>query len=338
MAQVTALMEEERLNVTALHPQHDELTPAQYPPLSRSSSPAIEINNLVVSYGKRRAIEGLTLVVPRGSVYGLLGANGAGKTTIIKTLLGFRPPNGGSVRVLGYDVVRQRLEVCARVGYVSEENSLYTYLTIPQICAFCRDTSRQWHQDIVDRYLRLFDLPGNAKIGKLSKGMRMQLALCLALGNDPDLLLLDEPTAGLDPIARHTFLSTLVGDIASEGKTIFFSSHILADVEAVADWVGILRSGRLVLSGELDTLKQTHKLVRVTYAELPPESELDALRALPGVVNVEQEGRSVRLRVRGDADALATSVQERPYALRDVEVVNLNLEHIALAYLMEGRP
>jgi ABC-2 type transport system ATP-binding protein len=297
---------------------------------------AIEINNLVVRYGRHLAVDSLTMRVPVGAIFGFLGPNGAGKTTTIKTMLGFRRPDGGSARVLGYDVASQSLEVRARVGYVSEVNSLYDYLSIPQICAFCRSASRQWNQEIVDRYIRVFGLPAQAKVGRLSKGMKSQLALALALGSNPDLLILDEPTAGLDPVARHEFLNKLVAEIAAEGKTIFFSSHILSEVEAVADWVGIIRQGKLVVCDELDHLKQTQKVLKLTYAELPPLAELEALRALPGIMSLAQEGRSVRLLTHGDVEALARTIQARSVALRDVDTVDLNLEDLFLEYMKEG--
>jgi ABC-2 type transport system ATP-binding protein len=318
----------------ALHPQFNT---SPVGPIAASSDPAIETHALVVAYGNRRAVDGLDFSVPRGSIYGLLGANGAGKTTLVKTLLGLRRPVSGSARVLGYDVASQQVEICARAGYVSEHNSLYTSLSVAQLAAFCRSTSRTWHQETFERYLGLFHVPAGVRVGKLSKGMRTQLSLCLAMGSDPDLLILDEPTAGLDPVARHIFLKTLVGEVAAEGKTIFFSSHNLADIETVADWVGILARGRLRLSSELDRLKETHKLVRVTYTSVPAEEELAALAALPGVGRLELEGRSVRLRLAGgDAALLASSLRERPLAVLDVDVVDLNLERIALEYLGDG--
>src|SRR5690349_19566835 len=192
---------------------------------------AIELDSLVVKYGNKAAVDGLSLQVPVGSIFGFLGPNGSGKTTTIKTLLGFRPPNSGSAKVLGYDIVTDSLEIRARTGYVSEVNSLYDFLTIPQLCNFCRDANRRWNQGIVDQYIKLFGLPARSKVSQLSKGMKSQLALSLALGSEPDLLILDEPTAGLDPIARRQFLGTLIREVAAGGKTIFFSSHILSEVE-----------------------------------------------------------------------------------------------------------
>jgi len=308
---------------------------ANQPGADSKTEAAIELLNLEVKYGEHLAVNRLSLTVPKGAIFGFLGPNGAGKTTTIKTMLGLRKPDGGNVRVLGYDAVTQSLEVRARVGYMSEINSLYDFLTIPQHCAFCRSVSTQWDQKIVDRYVSLFGLSTNRKVGTFSKGMKSQLALSLLMGSNPELLILDEPTAGLDPVARHEVLNHLVAEIAAQGKTIFFSSHILSEVEAVADWVGIIREGRLLVCDELDHLKQTQKVLKLTYVELPPTSEVTALRGLGGVMSLEQEGRSVRLLTHGDVGSLSQTIQARPYALRDVDIVNLDLEDLFLAYMKE---
>ena len=300
------------------------------------SDAAIETRGLVAGYGRREAVRGLDLTVPRGTVYGFLGPNGAGKTTTIKTLLGFRRPGGGEARVLGYDVVRESLEVRARVGFASEVDSLYGGMTVRRLCRFCRDVSRGWDQALVDRYLGVFGLPDDIKARKLSKGQKVQLQLCLALGSDPELLILDEPTSGLDPLARHAFLKVLVGDIAAEGRTVFFSTHILSDVEAVADTIGIIKDGRMLVSDNLDHLREIHKTFRLAYEEVPPEEEIEALRCLPGVNAVEREGRGVRVRVRGDTEVVSRELETRSYGVRDVDGVGMSLEDIFIAYVEES--
>lgn len=297
--------------------------------------PAIEIQQLVVKYGGKPAVDGLDLTVPAGTVFGFLGPNGSGKTTTIKTLLGMRRADAGSARVLGYDVQTQSREVRAHVGYVSEVNSLYDYMTIPQIIAFFRDTARTWNPPLVDRYVELFHLPRADPIGHFSKGMKSQLALCLALGGDPQLLILDEPTVGLDPLARREVLNRLVGEIAASGKTVFFSSHILAEVETVADWVGIIRKGKLVVSAELDRLKRAQKVLRLTYDTAPLSSELESLRALPEVVSAEQEGRTVRLLGRGSVEELDRLIHTRPIMPRSIESVALNLDDLFMLYIKD---
>ena len=296
-------------------------------------SAAIEIEDLVVSYGRKRAVDGLSMVVPRGTVYGFLGPNGAGKTSTIKTLMGFRRPNGGGARVLGYDVVEESLEVRARVGFASEVNSLYEGMTVPRICRLCRDLSRSWDQDLVDRYISVFGLPTDAKIRKLSKGQKAQLQLCLALGGNPELLILDEPTSGLDPVARRAFLKVLVGDVASEGRTVFFSTHLLSDIEAVADTVGIIKGGKLLVSGELDAMRESHRVFRIVYAETPPEEEVRSLQNMPAVKEIEREGRGVRLRASGDVETVERALRSRPHAVVDVDSAGMTLEDIFVAYV-----
>lgn len=263
-------------------------------------------------------MDGLTLRVPRGAVYGLLGANGAGKTTTIKTLLGFRASTRGS----------------ARIGYVSETNSLYLGMTIPQFCAFFQATTRRWDQATVDRILALFSLRTTARVRTFSKGMRTQLALSLALGGEPDLLILDEPTTGLEPIARRAFLDVLVREVAAAGKMVFFSSHILPDVEAVADSVGILRAGRLLVRDELDALKERHALVRLGYAEPLSEEALMALRRFSGVIQVEREGRSARVRIHGDV-AAAVAALRAVATPATMDITHLSLDDIFLFYAQQ---
>ena len=298
-----------------------------------SGGTAIEIESLTVNYGASSILNGLSLEVPVGSIFGFLGANGAGKTTTIKTLLGFRPPRSGSARVLGYDIVSQQREIHRSVGYVSETSSLYDFLRVSQLCDLSRDMHQRWNQGVVDRYLQMFEVPLNKPIKHFSKGMKSQLALCLALGNDPDLLILDEPTAGLDPIARQVFLTTLVREVAAAGKTVFFSSHILSEIEAIADRLAVLQHGTIVLSDELDQLRDMQKMLRLAYVEQPPAEEMATLRSLSRVRQLEQEGRTVRLRIEGDVDEIIRTIQARPYALRDLEVVPVRLEELLLEYM-----
>lgn len=300
----------------------------------KRDEPAIEIDQLVIRYGRKTAVDGLTLRVPRGSVFGLLGANGAGKTSTIKTLLGFRQPDHGNARILGHDIVRDRIEINARIGYVSETSTLYLGMTILQLCNFYRATSRQWNQGLVDRYLQLFHLPPSARVRALSKGMRTQLALSLALGNDPDVLILDEPTTGLDPIARRAFLDVLMGDAAAAGKTIFFSSHVLSDVESVVDSIAILRAGELAISGELDVLKQQHSQVRLSYDEALSDEMVAALRRVPGVGLVEREGRMARVHVHGEI-AQALKALQTVATPATMDTTSLSLDDIFLFYAQE---
>ena len=302
---------------------------------SEEFEPAIEVEDLVVCYGREKAVDGLRLAVPQGSVYGFLGPNGAGKTTTIKTLMGFRKPDGGSARVLGRDVVEESLQVRAGVGFVGEDSSLYGYMNARRHGKLCRSLDAKWEQDLFESYLEVFRLPREIKARNLSKGQKAQLELCLALGSDPELLILDEPASGLDPAARQKLLKVIL-DVAAEGKTVFFSTHILSDVEAVADMVGIIKNGRLVVGDEVDHLRASHKVFRIVYAEEPPDEELCLLRYLPDVIGAEKEGRSVRLQVRGEAEAVHKILEERPYRVLDVDRAGMNLEEIFLRYVEGG--
>ncbi|QBD77375.1 ABC transporter ATP-binding protein [Ktedonosporobacter rubrisoli] len=302
-------------------------------PWEPEESAAIELVHFSASYGGRSVLHDLSFTVPRGSIFGLLGTNGAGKTTTIKTLLGFRPPQSGVVRVLGYEVGRQQQAINALVGSVSEQSSLYDGLTVAQLCRLSSQLQRRWNQPLVQRFLDLFALPAHARLKTFSRGMRSQVALCLALGHEPELLILDEPTAGLDPLAHQVVLSTLIGEVAARGTTIFFATQQLAEVEAMADQVAVLHGGRLSLYDEVDQLRTREQFVRLVYAQQPPAEEMAYLRGLPDVLRVEQEGRAVRLRMAGEAQALVALLQARPYALRDHEVVAVPLAEVLLTAL-----
>ncbi len=297
---------------------------------------AIEISDLIVNYGKKRAVDGLSMSVPVGSVYGFLGPNGAGKTTTIKSLLGFRRPDGGRASVLGHDIVAESIEVRAKVGFASEVNSLYEGMSVERNAKLCRDLSRTWNDELVSRYLELFGLERGARVRKLSKGQKAQLQLCLALGAEPEVLILDEPTSGLDPVARRAFLKVLVGEVAASGRTVFFSTHLLTDIEAVADSVGIIKDGRLLVSGEIDELRKSHKVFRITYADAPPDDEIESLRNIPGATSVEREGRGVRVKVRGDVELVEKKLRERRHEIRDIDTFGLDLEDIFLGYVEVG--
>lgn len=305
-------------------------------PSSGASEVAIEIENLVVEYGwwrKKQAVDGLTMSVPVGSVYGFLGPNGAGKTTTIKTLLGFRRPDGGRASVFGCDVSRESVEARSKVGFASEVSSLYEGMTVRQNAALCENLSRSWNRELVRRYYDLFSLDENTKARKLSKGQKAQLQLCLALGSEPEIVILDEPTSGLDPVARRAFLKVLVGEVAASGKTVFFSTHLLSDIEAAADSVGIIRNGRLLVSGEIDDLREMHHVFRVAYREIPPDEEIKSLGRLPGVTGVEREGRGVRVMARGSVESVESVLKDRPYEVRNVDGHGLGLEDIFLGYI-----
>ena len=295
---------------------------------SHQSEFAIELDKLTCAYGDKIVVNNLTLRVPHGSVYGFLGPNGAGKTTTIKTILGMRPLQGGRARLLGFDVATQGLEIRKFVGYMSETNNLYAHMRVREMVETARRLSYRWNSQSIKHYLDLFQLPRDEKIRKLSKGMKGQLALAITLAGEPDLLILDEPTSGLDPLKRYEFLNQIVREVSSAGRTIFFSSHNLNEVEQIADTVAIVNEGKLVVEDDLDELKAREKAVKVAF-DYPVW--LHDLQVIPGVRRVMQEGRRFRLLVRGDAEQVIAEL--RLMGARSVELVDMNLESIFVAYL-----
>ena len=210
---------------------------------------AIETNGLKRAFKSNVALNGLDLAVPRGSIFGFLGRNGAGKTTTIKILMGLLRADRGGAQVLGLNALdtRSNIDIRRRVGFVTEDKELYPYMTVGQMIRFTRPFFPKWRHDLEARYLEIFDLPRNRKIPDLSKGMRSKLMLMLAIARGAELLILDEPTDGLDPAALEDMLRELVSLSATDGTTIFFSSHQLAEVEQIADHVAIVDHGRAIV-------------------------------------------------------------------------------------------
>jgi ABC-2 type transport system ATP-binding protein len=220
-----------------------------------AAGPALETDALTVSYGRTRVIEDLTLAVPRGSVYALLGRNGAGKSSLLRVLLGQRPPAQGRVRLLGEDPWTRRTRLMARVGVVSEEPDAPPEMTPTQLSAFCGRLHARWNAAGVAERLRRFEVPVSRPFGRLSKGQKGAVMLSLALGHSPELLLLDDPTLGLDVVARDAVFQEVIGDLADRGTTVFVSTHDLRAIEGIADHVAILHGGRLALAGPMESLK-----------------------------------------------------------------------------------
>src|SRR6204780_2004001 len=294
----------------------------------------IETSQLCKSFKDKPALRGLDLRVPAGTIFGFLGRNGAGKTTTIKTLMGLLRADSGVARVFGIPVTdaggafeKRAIEVRRRIGFVTEDKELYPYMTVEQIIRFTRPFFPKWRDDLEQRYLKMFELPPKRKIPDLSKGMRSKLMLLLAISRGADLLILDEPTDGLDPAAIEDVLRELVAVAASEGTTMFFSSHQLAEVELIADHIGIIDQGRMIVAGSLDDMKVQYQRLQVVFAstvELPT-------RWADGVESVRQEGRVVSILASHNVDGIVEqgrglpgpAVERFPVTLKEIF-----LEHV----------
>ncbi|MDQ6894545.1 MAG: ABC transporter ATP-binding protein [Acidobacteriota bacterium] len=252
--------------------------------LPGSPAPVIELERLTVKYGRTVACDAVSLAVAPGSVYALLGRNGAGKSSLVRCLLGERRPSSGAARLFGADPWRNRARLLERVGVVPEEPDAPPAMTAEQIAGFCRSLYPSWDSPSVARRLERFGVPPKTPFGRLSKGQKGQVLLAMALAPSPALLVLDDPTLGLDVVARRAFWEELVEDLADRGTTVFVTTHDLASVEGIATRVGILKGGRLTLDEEVDALKSRFRKIRygnrITETRTEFGTELDAFESL----------------------------------------------------------
>jgi ABC-2 type transport system ATP-binding protein len=215
----------------------------------------VEVRGLTVRYGRRLVLDRVSLAVPRGSVYALLGRNGVGKSSLLRCLLGLQRPSAGEARLFGQDAWRHRQALMERVGYVPEEPDAPRELDARRLARLCRQLNRRFDEAKVVARLERFQVPLGIPFHQLSKGQKGAVMLALALGHDPELLLLDDPTLGLDVVARRAVFDEVIGELAEGDTTVLVTTHDLAGVEGVADRVGILHGSRLVLDGGLEALK-----------------------------------------------------------------------------------
>ena len=238
------------------------------PPLERNV--VLRTVGLRKHFGQTLALDGVDLTVREGEIYGFLGRNGAGKTTTIRALIGILAPDAGEMELLGRSVRRVDVRTKQRIGYVSQEPHCYPWMTSRALGQFVAGFYPSWDPAEYDRLLAALDLPPDRRFSQLSGGMRMKLSLALALAHRPALLILDEPTAGLDPVARREFLELIASQARNHGRTTFFSTHLIDEVERVADRVGIIDRGRMRYEGGIDALRAEVRRVRVEPGYQPP--------------------------------------------------------------------
>ena len=289
----------------------------------------IHTSELTKEYGSFRAVDCLNLSVRAERITGFLGRNGAGKSSTIKMLLGMITPTSGSGNVLGYriDDPRQSIEIRRRVAYVGEDKGLYSYMSVAELIRFTRSFYSDWQPEIERRLLAEYRLPPRRKVKALSKGMRTKLALLLALSRRPALLILDEPTEGLDPVSIEELLQTLVSAPAN-GTSVFFSSHQLSEVERIADDILMIDRGASVLDMSLEQIRENYRRISLGFSIAPPR-----LESIPGVEKMRCDGRQITILASSNADAIAQLGRDRGAV--DVNVSPVSLREIFLETVQE---
>jgi ABC-2 type transport system ATP-binding protein len=290
---------------------------------------AIWTEELVKTYPDVRAVDGLSMNVPRGVTYGFLGRNGAGKTSTIRILLGLTRPTAGRGAVLGFSIGRDQVAILERTAFVSESKTLYGNLTPRELVRFTRGFYPKWSDQAVTKYSCLFEVPMDRRFSNLSQGNRTKVYLMLALSQGADLLVLDEPTMGLDPLVVDEFLRVLVEDVVGEGHTVFVSSHHLSDVEQIADCVGLIDHGRLLLEARLDDIKSQFRLITVAGNALPQTLS-------PEILLVASEGSFCKYLVKKNADVFAAELSRQGATVTDVSP--LGLREIFLELVRKEEP
>ncbi len=280
-------------------------------------SAALETRELGRRYGSQWALRDCTLQVPRGSVTALVGPNGAGKTTLLRLAVGLTRPSAGSVRVLGLDPRSDAAQALPRVGFLAQEHPLYGGFTVAEMLRVGRELNPGWDEEAARTRVAELDLPLKKKVRSLSGGQRAQVALTLALAKRPELLLLDEPVASLDPLARREFMQSVLEAVTERELTVVLSSHILADLERVCDHLVILTGGRTQLAGPIDEIVGSHRLLT------GPRDEAHDLARLHEVVRQSHAERQTTLLVRANGH-----VYDSRWTVHE-----LDLEEIVLAYL-----
>lgn len=289
-----------------------------------SAESVIEIRGVTRRFGSKVALDQVEIQVPRGSVFGLVGANGAGKTTLIKHVLGLLSAATGTVRVFGHDPVADPKGVLGQVGYLSEDNDLPGWMRVEELLRYTRAFYPGWDDAYAEELRQTFALDPSAKIKHLSKGQRARAGLLVALAYRPQLLLLDEPSSGLDPLVRRDILGAIIRTIAEEGRTVLFSSHLLDEVERVSDHVAMIDRGRIVFSGALDEIKAKYHRLTLRF-----ESARQGPPDLVGVLAWHGAGHEWTALYNGSLEELQATAA--PYGARLVEKGVPSLDEILVA-------
>ena len=290
-----------------------------------TDTPVIQIQDLTRRYGRLEAVNGLSLTVRAGKCYGFFGRNGAGKTTTIKCLLNLLRPHSGTARVFGLDPQRHEVAVKSRLAYVPDQVAFYPWMTVRDTLEYLASFRKHWNRGIEEDLIKRFQLDPGQKSSHLSKGQRTQLALIGAICPEPELLVLDEPTGGLDPIVRREFIETVIGAYQSGDpgrRTVFVSTHLISEFEGLIDEFTIIEQGRELLTMDADAARDRFKKIR---ARFPQELKCE----MPGALRVKRAGRELEILANGNSEPLLAELKSRQP--EDLQVESLSLEEIFVA-------
>lgn len=278
----------------------------------------ISMKDVSKSFKSKHVLKRLNFDLPKGSVVGLLGKNGAGKTTLIKCALGLLRPQSGAITVFGEEVWDLSDQAKGKLGYVPQTSSFYHWMKVGDVIDYTASFYPKWNHDLVNQLLDEWEFTRKEKAVLLSEGQAQQLSIIIALGHDPELLILDEPIASLDPSARRTFLKTIVDAVADRECTVLFSSHITSDVERIADMVAILHAGKMKFSGELAQLKDEVKRLKIRYSDSSPRS-----LEFPGILQSKSSGDETIVYVQNYNQELKEKIEHNGAAKVSIEDINL---------------
>ena len=297
---------------------------------SSGPAPVVEVRGLTRRFRRKVALDNVDLTVRPGVVFGLVGENGAGKTTLIKHLLGLLKPASGTARVFGLDPVADPVGVLSRIGYLSEDRDLPNWMRVHELMRYTQAFYPGWDEAFAEDLRQTFDLDPDAKVRQLSRGERAKAGLLIALAYRPELLLLDEPSSGLDPVVRRDILGAIIRTVADEGRTVFFSSHLLDEVERVSDVLAMIHKGKVVLSAPLEEIKASHHRLTLRFPEpqlRPPD--------LSGALNWEGSGVEWTAVCNGQLDELMRAADRLDATV--VEKGTPSLESIFVARVASSR-
>lgn len=289
----------------------------------------VDVRNLSCRFGSKLALDNLSISISSGGVFGLVGENGAGKTTLIRHLTGLLEAESGTVRVFGADPVKDPVGVLGRIGYLSEHRNLPDWMRLGELLRYTQAFYPRWDSDYASQLLRQFNLDPSAYCKTLSQGQRAKAGLLLAQAHRPDLLLLDEPSSGLDPVVRKDILEAIIRIAAEEGRTVFFSSHLLDEIERVSGRIAIMKQGRILLCGSLEEIKRGHVKMQVQFSQ-----PLQAAPVLDGLLAARGSSRDWTLLCQAGRAELPAEIKAR--GGQTLEVLPVSLDDIFVALV--GQP